>query len=196
MLRRDVSESSVARGTNVVQQRNTPVTSAWPRILNDLMNIWCSRSGPIILWLVLWNINFNQFYMILRVPYIGNSFPNWLSYFWEVLKPSTGPQWCSIVVINGIIFRWSNMTMENGLPSSWWIFASHDFRVGQVGYGNRGHLLWWSTPFSKMVVFHMVHGWITKGYPGVRGWGGKPKPASQGCLFVGNVVLSKCGWPH
>ena len=40
----------------------------------------------MVIWLVVWNIFYD-------FPYIGNSNPNWLSYFSEGLKPPTSDVW-------------------------------------------------------------------------------------------------------
>ena len=42
----------------------------------------CIHAAHIHIWLAVWNMNF-------IFPYIGNSHPNWLSYFSEGLKPPT-----------------------------------------------------------------------------------------------------------
>ena len=49
--------------------------------IKNLINIWKIENC-----LVVWNMNF-------IFTYIGNNHPNWLSYFWEGVKPPTRKSW-------------------------------------------------------------------------------------------------------
>ena len=46
----------------------------------------------MIIWLMVWNMNFS-------FPYIGNNNPNWLSYFSEGVKTPTRPYFTFIIII-------------------------------------------------------------------------------------------------